>query len=131
MKKMQKITIVIAFIMIFLSVYYLYTIKPLDTIWNHCVSVMSGKERPDANEQINMYYRLDGAGFQDVSSVDLKIYRYLIYRWGNQIKMTIKYSQDYYDKDGNLVYHISNAALWIFIKTDSEWILDDIISAPA
>ena len=105
---------------------YLMVAKPVDSAWKYCISVMSGETIPNPDEKIASHYRLDQDGFQNVSSVNLKIYRYLLLRENDQIKMTVYYWQDYYDKDGLCVYRVSNGERWTFTKINGKWVLTNI-----
>lgn len=87
---------------------------------------MSGKTIPKPDEEISVFYPSAPKRIQNVATVDLKICRYFIRRWGNQIKMTVKYWQEFYDKDEVLLWHTSCASQWTFTKVDGTWILTDI-----
>ena len=130
-RKGKKAVIIVVIFTITIVVYYLYAIKPLDASWKYCISVMAGKVVPAPDDEIEIYYRMDKYGFPDSTTVELTIHRYFIYRWRNQIKMVVRYSQDYYSADGSLLHHASNAAQWVFTKVEKEWILTDINPAQA
>lgn len=129
MRKKCFIICAFAIVAVLFSVYYFYMVYPLKKAWDYNVSILKWEIDPAPNDVIKNRAKSNHPDVQDAVKVDLKIFRYKVFRWGGYAQMAVTTFQKFYDQDDNLLYSTSDGMTWYFEKQDEEWILVRVISA--
>lgn len=122
MKKLLIIIIVIVLLNVF---YYFYSTCALKNIWDYTQGVMKFEIEPEKSSPIHFLYN-DKMIYPNTASVDLKIRRYLIFRFGNKAHWSAHYERSFYDEDGYLIKSYSDDIVFCFENNGSEWVISEI-----
>lgn len=121
--RLRKSIMIFLCIAVLIGVYYFVMIRPFDEFWEESKKILSGELQPDKSHPLWIDYRLDGGKPYSLATyVKLDIKRSFVWRLGNHGGMTVMYSQEYYDKDGNLLTKDQvGAERWTLEKIDGRW----------
>lgn len=123
---MKRLLIVIIAIVVLNVFYYFYSTCALEDIWDYTLGVMAGEIEPEESEPICIFY-YHKMMYPNTASIDLKVHRYFIFRFGNKAHWSVNYRQDFYDEDGNLINSYSDGVVFYFEKNGNEWVISKIL----
>lgn len=124
---LKKLILIILCFAVLVWLYYLTMIRPYDDFWEECEEILSGNLQPDVSHPLWVNYRLDGGKpYSLATEVKLDINRHFVWRLGNHGGMSVNFTQEYYDKDGNYLTRDQCFEEWTLEKIDGKWMITDV-----